>query len=199
MTPFDDSLLMAKIFSYATHRERSTSPSWTLAKDVPDDILLHMIDQLNKSDEPTHAGNIIYMAQLHIFHTAYIETYHPNINIADLRVAEFSFYGYGPKGYYYNDDLELRYIDQGTITPGKVCLTYDSKINYPAMMNLSLGLAGISVDEDDSEEDENNEVGLSGSADDSDSDDEDDSEEAEDEDNNAIPQPYSPTSPAFCP
>ena len=51
-----------------------------------------------------------------------------------------------------------------------------------------------SVDEDDSEEDDSEE-------DDSEEDDseEDNSEEAEDEDNNAIPQPYSPTSPAFCP
>lgn len=76
-----------------------------------------MIDPFN-IETSTYAGNVIYKAQLHIFNTAYIETYYPDIAITDLRIAESSFYGYGLNGRYYDNENDLRYIYKDTIIPG---------------------------------------------------------------------------------
>jgi hypothetical protein len=114
------------------------------------------------------AVQLIFMSRI------VIKTYYPEITITDLRIAEFSFFGDGPNGRYYDDDIDLRYIYKGTIIPGKDGPTYDLEVNHTALMTA------MSLWADDS-------------------DDEDDREEEEDDDNNVTPQPYSPTSPAFCP
>jgi hypothetical protein len=92
-------LLAAKILDYANHRGRTISPSWTLAKDVPDAVILDMIDMIDQRPQP-HATFIIHMAQLHIFYTACIESTHPDIDLKDLRKAEFKFISNGDQRLY---------------------------------------------------------------------------------------------------
>jgi hypothetical protein len=80
-------LLASKILHYATNYGCSTSPSWTLHKDVPDTIILDIIDAGDS------APLLIHMAQMHIYYMAYIETFYPKLDIKDIRVAQFQFLG----------------------------------------------------------------------------------------------------------
>ena len=50
-------LLAAKILDYANHRRRTISPSWTLAKDVPDDVILDMIAMIDQRPQ-SHCENV---------------------------------------------------------------------------------------------------------------------------------------------
>jgi len=82
---FDFGLLSAKILHYASHYGRSTSPSWTLAKDVPDAMINAM---RNAGDD---AALLIHMAQMHIYYQAYIETFWPHLDITTISAAQFQF------------------------------------------------------------------------------------------------------------
>jgi hypothetical protein len=84
---FDLGLLSAKVLHYAGYYGWSTSPSWTLTKDVPNDIINAM---LTSGD---NAPLLIHMAQMHIYYMAYIETFWPHLDTTTLRHAQFQFLG----------------------------------------------------------------------------------------------------------
>jgi hypothetical protein len=84
---FDLGLLSAKVLHYAGHYGCSTSPSWTLAKDVPNDIINAIITS------GVNAPLLIHMAQMHIYYMAYIETFWPHLDTTTLRHAQFQFLG----------------------------------------------------------------------------------------------------------
>jgi hypothetical protein len=84
---FDLGLLATKILHYASHYGHSTSPSWTLAKDVPD----VMINAMRNAGDS--APLLIHMAQMHIYYQAYIETFWPHLDITTIRTAQFQFLG----------------------------------------------------------------------------------------------------------
>jgi hypothetical protein len=50
-------LVAAKILDYAIHRGHTISPSWTLAKDVPDDVILDMIAMIDQRPQ-SHCENV---------------------------------------------------------------------------------------------------------------------------------------------
>ncbi len=80
-------LLSAKILHYAAYYGCSTSPSWTLPKDVPNAITKVIA---NAGDS---APLLILMAQMHIYFLAYIETFWPSLNIEIFRTDQFQFLG----------------------------------------------------------------------------------------------------------
>jgi hypothetical protein len=84
---FDISLLGAKIVHYASCYGYSTSPSWTLAKDVPECT----INAMRNAGDSAHL--LIHMAQMHIYYQAYIETFWPHLDITTIRTAQFQFVG----------------------------------------------------------------------------------------------------------
>ena len=84
---FDLGLFATKILHYASHYGHSTSPSWTLAKDVPD----VMINAMRNAGDS--APLLIHMAQMHIYYQAYIETFWPHLDITTIRTAQFQFLG----------------------------------------------------------------------------------------------------------
>ena len=53
-------LVAAKILDYANHRGHTISPSWTLAKDVPDQVILAMIDMIDTSPSIMQPGSFIW-------------------------------------------------------------------------------------------------------------------------------------------
>ena len=84
---FDIGLLATKILHYACHYGHSTSPSWTLAKDVPECT----INAMRNAGDSAHL--LIHMAQMHIYYQAYIETFWPHLDITTIRTAQFQFVG----------------------------------------------------------------------------------------------------------
>jgi hypothetical protein len=82
---FSFGLLSAKILAYADNFGYSASPSWTLAKDVPEDIINVM---RAKGDR---LPMFVHMAQLHIYYMSYIETFWPDVDITKFRSAQFPF------------------------------------------------------------------------------------------------------------
>lgn len=80
-----------------------------------------MIDPFN-IETSTYAGNVIYKAQLHIFNTAYIETYYPDIAITDLRIAESSFTGMA--------------LMAATMTTKMTCVTFTRTLAFPDRTHL---------------------------------------------------------------
>jgi len=109
---FSFGLLSAKILAYADNFGYSASPSWTLAKDVPEDIINVM---RAKGDR---LPMFIHMAQLHIYYMSYIETFWPDVDITTFRSAQFPFVdkehvnvGY-VKAYNWNnkDYVSLKYL-----------------------------------------------------------------------------------------
>ena len=115
----DLGLLSAKIIHYAVYSSCSTSPSWTLPKDVPDAITKVILDAVDS------APLLIQMAQMHIYYMAYMETFYPNLNIANFRVAQFQFLGedanerttiYTGNIHIYDDDIVFAHrIDQAAM------------------------------------------------------------------------------------
>jgi hypothetical protein len=116
---FDLGLLSAKVLHYAGHYGCSTSPSWTLAKDVPNDI----INAINKVNAPL----LIHMAQMHIYYMAYIETFWPHLDTTTLRHAQFQFLG--------EDANERTTIYTGYIIAYKDDLVLTHRIDHEAMDN----------------------------------------------------------------
>ena len=84
---FDISLLGAKIVHYASCYGYSTSPSWTLAKDIPE----YTINAMRSVGDSAHL--LVHMAQMHIYYQAYIETFWPHLDITTFRTAQFQFMG----------------------------------------------------------------------------------------------------------
>jgi hypothetical protein len=84
---FDISLLGTKIVHYASHYGYSTSPSWTLAKDIPE----YTINAMRSVGDSAHL--LVHMAQMHIYYQAYIETFWPHLDITTFRTAQFQFMG----------------------------------------------------------------------------------------------------------
>ncbi len=72
---FNFGLLSAKILAYDDNFGCSTSPSWTLAKDVPEDIIKAMLTYGDRSPL------FVHMAQMHIYYMAYIEIFWPDVDI----------------------------------------------------------------------------------------------------------------------
>jgi hypothetical protein len=110
---FNFSLLSAKILDYASNYGCSTSPSWTLAKDVPEGIIKAMLRYGDRSPL------FVHMAQIHIYYMAYIETFWPHIDVTTFRNAEFQFLGQDANsrktinwGHIkaFKDDLVLNYL-----------------------------------------------------------------------------------------
>ena len=81
---FNFSLLSAKILDYASNYGCSTSPSWTLAKDVPEGIIKAMLRYGDRSPL------FVHMAQTHIYYMAYIETFWPHITSQHFAMPNFS-------------------------------------------------------------------------------------------------------------
>jgi hypothetical protein len=71
---FDLGLLSAKILHYASHYGCSTSPGWTLAKDVPDAMINAMLTTCDG------APLLIHMAQMHILLTRGILMDHKSVS-----------------------------------------------------------------------------------------------------------------------
>jgi hypothetical protein len=184
-------LVAAKILDYANHRGHTISPSWTLAKDVPDQVILAMIAMIDKKPQH-HAAILIHMAQLHIFYMAYIESMYPEINLQGLRQAEFKFISNGDKSLY--PYRFHRYDGMITIDPNSqpdVCkFTYD--VDYETMDNWNT----LVVPDDSSDDSDGDTYGTIDSYYSSDSDSDIEQEEVDDDDK---PQRYSPTSPSYCP
>jgi hypothetical protein len=153
-----------------------------------------MIAMIDQKPQP-HAAILIHMTQLHIFYMAYIESMHPEINLQDLRQAEFKFISNGDQRLY--PHRFHRYNGMVTIHPDsqdEVCkFTYD--VDYETMDKWNNHLS-----ESDSSDDEWNDHGDTYATIDGyfseDSDSESEQEEVDDDDN---PQRYSPTSPSYCP
>jgi hypothetical protein len=81
---FNFSLLSDKILDYASNYGCSTSPSWTLAKDVPEGIIKAMLRYGDRSPL------FVHMAQTHIYYMAYIETFWPHITSQHFAMPNFS-------------------------------------------------------------------------------------------------------------
>jgi len=105
---FSFGLLSAKILAYADNFGYSASPSWTLAKDVPEDIINVM---RAKGDR---LPMFIHMAQMHIYYMSYIETFWPDVDITTFRYAQFPFVDkeHVNTGYVkaYKDYVSLKYL-----------------------------------------------------------------------------------------
>jgi hypothetical protein len=112
---FNFSLLSAKILDYASNYGCSTSPNWTLVKDVPEDIIRRGKVILSYGHR---TPQFVHMAQMHIYYMAYIETFSPHIDVTTFRNAEFQFLGLRDSrktinwGHIkaYKDDLVLNYL-----------------------------------------------------------------------------------------
>jgi len=81
---FNFRLLSAKILDYTSNYGCSTSPSWTLAKDVPEGIIKAMLRYGDRSPL------FVHMAQTHIYYMAYIETFWPHITSQHFAMPNFS-------------------------------------------------------------------------------------------------------------
>jgi hypothetical protein len=184
-------LVAAKILDYANHRGHTISPSWTLAKDVPDQVILAMIAMIDKKPQ-YHAAILIHMAQLHIFYMAYIESMHPEINLQDLRQAEFKFISNGDKSLY--PYRFHRYDGMITIDPNSQpdACKFTYVVDYETMDNWNT----LVVPDDSSDDSDGDTYGTIDSYYSSDSDSDIEQEEVDDDDK---PQRYSPTSPSYCP
>ena len=110
---FNFTLLSAKILDYASNYGCSTSPSWTLAKDVPEGIIQVMLRYGHRTPL------FVHMSQMHIYHMAYIETFWPHIDVSTFRNAGFWFFGQDANsrktinwGHIkaYKDDLVFNYL-----------------------------------------------------------------------------------------
>jgi hypothetical protein len=121
---FNFGLLSAKVLDYASNYGCSTSPSWTLAKDVPEGIIKAMLTYGDRSPL------FIHMAQLHIYYMAYIEIFWPLVDITSFRNAQFQFVDEENinTGYIkaYKDDLVLNYLVDLKVTD-----TWERIINAP--------------------------------------------------------------------
>jgi hypothetical protein len=118
---FDLGLLSAKVLHYAGYYGCSTSPSWTLAKDVPDDIINAILTS------GVNAPLLIHMAQMHIYYMAYIETFWPHLDTTTFCHAQFQFLG---------EDANARTtIYKGYIIAYKDNLVLTHRIDHEAMDN----------------------------------------------------------------
>ena len=132
---FHFSLLSAKILDYASNYGCSTSPSWTLAKDVPEDIIKAMLSYGHNTPL------FVHMAQIHIFYMAYIEahieTFSPDIDVTTFRNAEFQFLGLAPPAQGTSKALRdsRKTINWGRITAYKDDLVLSYLVDYEATEN----------------------------------------------------------------
>ena len=126
-------LLAAKLLHSAKDYGRSDSPSWTLAKDVPDDTLQDLIDIIDKAPE-IHASFVIHIDQIHIFYVASIGSHYPEINIKDLLISEFKLLSNCDRRLY----LRLFHNYMGKITINKkddiLPLQYSFAVDHDAML-----------------------------------------------------------------
>ena len=184
-------LVAAKILDYANHRGHTISPSWTLAKDVPDQVILAMIDMIDNKPQ-YHAARLIHMAQLHIFYMAYIESMYPEVNLQDLRQADFKFISNGDKNLY--PHRFHRY--DGTITIDSNSQPDVCKFTYVVDFETMANWNTLVEPEDSSEDEDGDTYHTIDTYYSSDSDSDLEQEEVDDDDK---PQRYSPTSPSYCP
>jgi hypothetical protein len=175
---FHFSLLSAKILDYASNYGRSTSPSWTLAKDVPEDIIKAMLSYGHNTPL------FVHMAQIHIFYMAYIEahieTFSPDIDVTTFRNAEFQFLGLAPPAQGTSTALRdsRKTINWVRITAYKDDLVLSYLVDYEATENWERDYNA--PHDDDGPPSKRRRTG--------------DYEPGDNE-----PERYSPTSPEYCP
>jgi len=171
---FNFSLLSAKILDYASNYGCSTSPSWTLAKDVPKDIIKAMLSYGHNTPL------FVHMAQIHIYYMAYIETFSPHIDVTTFRNAEFQFLGLAPPAQGTSTALRdsRKTINWGHIKAYKDDLVINYLVDYEATDNWERDYNA--PHDDDGPPSKRRRTG--------------DYEPGDNE-----PERYSPTSPEYCP